>query len=65
MQGPLEQGFPSLSQSVSLREREHLLRVEDYQAQLDETAERAIDRLLTNPEPTAHQRWAREASLSP
>ncbi len=65
MEGSVDQDFPPFGQSVSLRERERLLRVEDYQAQLDKTAERAINRLLTNPEPTAHQRWAREASLSP
>jgi hypothetical protein len=60
----LNQGCSPFGQSVSLREREHSLRVEDYQAQLDKTAERAIDCLLTDPEPTAHLRRARQASLT-
>jgi len=65
VEGSFDQGCSPFGQSVSLREREFGLKVEGYQAQLDETAERAIDRLLTNPEPTAHQRWARKASLTP
>ncbi len=64
MQGPLDQGFPSLSQSISLRERELSLRVEDYEAQLGKTAECPIDCLLTDSEPTAHVRWTRQAPIT-